>query len=133
MVLLYDWKRWRIVANADNSHHKQKKWFSKYPILYPTWSVKFFNYWLFYLFIYLLIYLFIRVSKYSAVSSKIKKSVNDWRKLFKFIPLASIFTSYLSKGQFRLLSLKNSELRHLATFLHKVTRSWLVYESILGN
>ena len=25
MVLLYDWKRWRIVANADNSHHKQKK------------------------------------------------------------------------------------------------------------
>ena len=74
-------------------------------------------------FIYLFIYLFIRVSKYSAVSSKIKKSVNDWRKLFKFIPLASIFTSYLSKGQFRLLSLKNSELRHLATFLHKVTRS----------
>ena len=24
MVFLYDWKRWQIVANADNSYHKQK-------------------------------------------------------------------------------------------------------------
>ena len=39
MVLLYDWKRWRIVANADNSHHKQKKWFSKYYLMCPNVQV----------------------------------------------------------------------------------------------
>ena len=58
MVLLYDWKRWRIVANADNLHHKQKKWSSKYyPIKYPYD-------WISGLFIHYF-YSFIRVSKYS--------------------------------------------------------------------
>ena len=78
MVLLYDWKRWRIVANADNSRHKQKKWFSKYyTITHPTWSSVLFIY-----FIYLFIYLFISVSKYSKASCKIKKT-STW--LEKFI------------------------------------------------
>ena len=41
MVLLYDWNRWKTVADADNLHHEQKKWFSKYyPIMYPSWSSK---------------------------------------------------------------------------------------------
>ena len=41
-MLPFDWKSWRIFANADNSHHKQKNWFSKYyPIMYPTWSSKY--------------------------------------------------------------------------------------------
>ena len=77
-MLLYDQKRWRIVANADNSHQKQKKWFGKsYLIMYLTWSrsVLFI--------IYYFIYLFITVSKYSKASSKTKKSVNDWRNWFK--------------------------------------------------
>ena len=62
------------------------------------------------------IILFIRVSKYSKASCKVKKTVNDWKNslIGKIhlrtksicIPLASIFTSYLPKGQFRLLSLK---------------------------
>ena len=44
MALLYHWKRWRIVANSDNSHHKQNKWFSKYYlIMYPAWSSVLFN------------------------------------------------------------------------------------------
>ena len=59
---------WLKKANADNSHRKQNKWFSKYPvsIMYPTWLSKCFIY-------YLLFYLFIRVSKYSKASYKIKR------------------------------------------------------------
>ena len=69
MVLLYYWKRWRIVANwnIDNSYHKQKKWFSKY---YPAWSIKCFIY-------YLLFYLFLSGSKYSKASCKMKK-ISAW-------------------------------------------------------
>ena len=47
MVFLYDWKRWQIVANADNSYHKQKMFFSKYPNMYPTWLSKSFIYYYF--------------------------------------------------------------------------------------
>ena len=47
------------------------------------------------------------VSKYSKASCRIKKSVNDWKNsLKKKEYLHSIFTSYLPKGQFRLLRLK---------------------------
>ena len=82
MVLLYDWKGWRIGTNNDNSHHKEKKWCSKYyPIMYLTWSSKcFINYFLF--------YLFIRVSKYSKASCEIKKT-SKW--LQKFIYKQKVF------------------------------------------
>ena len=63
------------MTNADNSYHKQKKQFSKYPLMYPTWLSK--------SFIIYFIYVFIRVSKYTKASCEIKKLVNDWRNSFK--------------------------------------------------